>query len=261
MSMSIAGDDLWLSLFLLLTGPFMGSFISASALSWPKRTNMGANRSSCGHCGRTLGLIDLIPLLSFFILGGKCRICKTPIKRQHIVAELASTFIAITSVFWFHGWVMLASALFGFVLLFIALVDFRTRLIPDGASFSLVGAGIAVLFALHGQNGLFTAFAGAAAGYGVFWLVAFVYRHLRGREGLGMGDAKLLAGGGAWMGPFALPWIILLAASGALLVLVIMGRGQSLRRDTEIPFGPALAAAIYGIWLWMTASGASLILL
>lgn len=253
--------DIWLSLFLILSGPFMGSFISASALAWPQTSNLGFSRSKCAHCGRVLGLVDLVPLLSFFLLKGECRTCKTPIKRQHIIAELASTAIALSAVYGFDGWTMLASALFGFVLLFIALVDFRTRLIPDRASFLLILTGPVVLFFLHGSDGFITAIIGAALGYGIFWLVAFVYRHLRGREGLGMGDAKLLAGGGAWLGPFALPWIILIAASGALLVLLASSKGKSLHGDTEMPFGPALAGAIYVLWFWFATDTSSLVLL
>jgi len=257
---SIFNDD-WLSLFLILTGPFLGSFISASALAWPDRSNLRTSRSQCAQCGTDLTLVDLVPLFSFFLLRGRCRHCQTPIKRQHIIAELASTTIALSSVLVFDGWVMLASTGFGLILLFIALVDYRTRLIPNGASFSLISSGPAVMYLMHGNAGLKTGLIGAVVGYGIFWLVAFAYRHLRGREGLGMGDAKLLAGGGAWMGPFALPWIVLLAASTAIVGLLIGSKGKSLHRETELPFGPALAIAIYGIWLWSSINSTNLILL
>ncbi|PHS23621.1 MAG: prepilin peptidase [Robiginitomaculum sp.] len=260
--MSYAMMNGWLSLFLVLTGPFLGSFISASAQTWPDRSNMAmSSRSQCAACGRRLDLIDLIPLISFLWLRGKCRTCKTPIASQHILAELASTLVALSAVMIFDGWLMLASALFGYVLLFIALVDYRTRLIPDGASFSLILSGPVILYALHGPAGLKTALFGAVFGYGIFWLVAFAYKQLRGREGLGMGDAKLLAGGGAWMGPFALPWIILLASSSALVFLLIGSKSKTLHRETELPFGPALALAIYGLWIWIAARGTNFILL
>ena len=146
----------WLSLFLLLTGPFVGSFISASALTWPDRSNLRTSRSQCAQCGAALTLVDLVPLFSFFLLRGRCRHCKTPIRRQHIIAELASTTIALSSVLVFDGWLMLASAGLGMVLLFIALVDYRTRLIPDGASFSLIGSGPLVLYFMQGVDGLKT---------------------------------------------------------------------------------------------------------
>ena len=262
MSMSYAMLNGWLSLFLVLTGPFLGSFISASAQSWPDRSNMAlSSRSHCAACGRQLTLIDLLPLLSFLWLRGKCRTCKAPIAGQHFVAELASTFVALSAVIIFDDWLMLASALFGYVLLFIALVDYRTRLIPDGASFSLILSGPAVLYALYGPAGLKSAILGAVFGYGIFWLVAFTYKQVRGRDGLGMGDAKLLAGGGAWMGAFALPWIILLASSSALVLLLISSKGKTLHRETELPFGPALALAIYGLWLWVGAHSPGFILL
>ncbi len=250
----------WLSLFLVVVGPFMGSFISASALAWPSGINFRISRSRCTHCDRLLGVVDLVPLVSFLVLKGKCRTCHNPIERQHIIAEVTSTLIALASVFIFDGWVMLASALFGAVLLYIALVDFRTRLIPDIASFTLIASGPAVLYLVYAKDGLSTALIGAVVGYGIFWLVAFAYRHIRGREGLGMGDAKLLAGGGAWLGPLALPWIILLASTGALVILLLTGNGN-LRKDTELPFGPALAVAIYALWLWSGSRGTGLVLL
>lgn len=250
MNFAFTVNDTWMTMFLVLTGPFIGSFISASALSWPMRSNLGLTRSVCDQCGTRLKLVDLIPLLGFILLKGKCRACKAPILRQHIIAELASTVIALASVIIFSGWMMPISALLGFLLLFIALVDHRTQLIPDGASFSLIGAGALVLFFLHGKDGLLTALTGALIGYGIFWLVAFGYRHIRGRDGLGMGDAKLLAGGGAVLGPMALPWVILLASSSALVLLLLTSKEKELHRDTQMPFGPALALAIYALWLW-----------
>ncbi len=261
MTLPVLANDNWLSLFLILTGPFMGSFISASALDWPRRSNLGASRSSCAQCGRALGLLDLIPLLSFFILHGRCKNCGTPINRQHIVAELASTLIALSAVYVFHGWMMLVSATLGAVLLFIALVDYRTKLIPNGASYFIITSGGVVFYLTHGNAGLLSAIIGAAFGYGIFWSVAFTYRMLRGHEGLGLGDAKLLAGGGAWMSVFALPWIILMAASAALAVLIVGSKGKSLRRDTQIPFGPALALSIYVLWLWSGFTGTNFALL
>ena len=125
--------DAWLGLFVIASGPFMGSFVSACASSWPKNGNIVSRRSRCAACGHMLGLAELIPLLSFIAQRGRCTACGAPIARQHLIAELASTLIAIASVLVFSGWMMPVSALFGAVLLFIALVDYRTRLIPDGA--------------------------------------------------------------------------------------------------------------------------------
>ena len=241
--------DAWLGLFVIASGPFIGSFVSASASSWPQYGNIISRRSRCAACGHMLGLAELIPILSFIVQKGRCKACAAPIARQHVMAELASTLIAVAAVLVFSGWMIPVSALFGAVLLFIALVDYRTRLIPDGATFGLVAGGLTLAFVLHGQSGLKSALIGSVAGYGAFWLVAYLYRRLRGREGLGLGDAKLLAAGGAWLGPLALPWVVLLAASGTLVTVLLSRRGN-LHRDTALPFGPALAFAIYALWLW-----------
>ncbi len=244
-----AGLEGWLGVFLVLASPFAGSFVSASARGWPDPGNLSMGRSRCAACGRALRPSELVPLFSFLVQRGRCMACGAPIARQHFVAELASMLIAIAAVLVFSGWMMLAGVLFGEMLLFVALVDSRTRLIPDGAVAALLASGLLLAFLRAGPGGLAGALAGALAGYGAFWLVAFLYRVLRKREGLGLGDAKLLAAGGAWCGLPALPWIVLLAASASLVAAVLMHR-RRLHGETALAFGPALAAAIYGVWLW-----------
>ncbi len=92
---------------------------------------------------------------------------------------------------------------------------------------------------------------GAALGYLAFRLVAMLYRRLRGREGLGAGDAKLLAAAGAWLGAQALPGVVLLAAVSALaLALLASARGGRLSATLAVPFGPPLAVAIWLAWLF-----------
>ncbi len=241
--------DPWLALFLVVAGPFIGSFVSASAQGWPHHGNWLAGRSRCAACGHVLSVGELVPLLSFFMQGGRCQACGAPIPRQHVVAEFLSALIALASVLAFSGWMMLVSVGFGEMLLFVALIDYRTRLIPDGAVAVLVAAGLLVSFATRGREGLALSLAGALAGYGVFWLIAWLYRHWRHREGLGLGDAKLLATGGAWNGILALSWTVLLAALAALAAAVLLHK-RELRGDTALPFGPALATAMFLVWLW-----------
>ncbi|MBL4617456.1 MAG: prepilin peptidase [Robiginitomaculum sp.] len=238
-------------LFLLIASPFIGSFISASANSWPNWNKVLQSRSNCSHCQKRLQVRDLIPIASFLVLGGKCRFCSTAIGINHLLAEIFATLIAVFAVWVFSGSLVLVSVFLGWVLLFGALVDLRTRLLPDEMNFILIITGLLVSFWQGGGQGLLYAILATIIGYGVFFIIAKLYLRLRGREGLGLGDAKLLAAGGAWLGPLALNWIILLGCVIALLGIIttsIYSRKRA-KADAMISFGPALAMAIYLLWL------------
>lgn len=247
-------------LFLLIASPFIGSFICASANSWPSWGKTLQSRSSCAHCHKQLQARDLIPVASFFLLGGKCRFCFAPIGVNHLLAEVFAILIAISAIWFFSGALVIVSVFLGWVLLFGALVDLRTRLLPDEMNLTLVITGLLLSFWQDGGQSLLYAVIATIIGYGIFFLIAKIYLRLRGREGLGLGDAKLLAAGGAWLGPFALSWIILLACVIALFGIIAMSiySREKPKADTMISFGPALAMAIYLLWL---VKGASLGLL
>ncbi|PWR25357.1 prepilin peptidase [Zavarzinia aquatilis] len=134
----------------------------------------------------------------------------------------------------------------GWGLLVLALVDLRCWRLPDALTLPLLAGGL--LFAAVVVPGtLADHVIGAAAGYGVIALAGLAYRTLRGRDGLGWGDAKLLAAGGAWVGWAGLGGILFIAAVAALLaVFAFRLRGGAVTADTALPFGPALAL---GIWL------------
>jgi len=139
---------------------------------------------------------------------------------------------------------------FGWLLVVAATVDALEFRLPDILTLSIVATGLGVA-ALVAREQFLSHLIGAAVGYAVFAGFAFAYRKLRGRDGLGMGDAKLIAGGGAWLGWEALPSIVLVASVLGLLwygVLAIMrGRGALAER---IPFGVPLCLAIWIIWLY-----------
>jgi leader peptidase (prepilin peptidase)/N-methyltransferase len=240
-----------IELFILIASPFIGSFISASANSWPDWGKTLQTRSTCSHCQKQLQTRDLIPILSFLLLGGKCKFCSAPIGINHLLTEICAALIAGFAVWVFSGALVLASVFLGWILLFGALVDLRTRLLPNEMNLILVITGLLVSFWQGGGQGLLYALLATIIGYGVFFIIAKIYLRLRGREGLGLGDAKLLAAGGAWLGPFALSWVILLAciiALAGILITSIYSRKKT-KADTIISFGPALAIAIYLLWL------------
>jgi prepilin signal peptidase PulO-like enzyme (type II secretory pathway) len=141
---------------------------------------------------------------------------------------------------------LLATWFVGLVVL--ALVDSRTKLLPDVLTMPLLWLGIVIqLFPETRTVGLELSIIGAVAGYLPLWLLAQAYRFIRGRDGLGMGDLKLLAAMGAWSGPFVLPQVLLLAALLAIVVFVLerVFRRTSAGFHDERPFGPAIVAAYF----------------
>lgn len=139
-------------------------------------------------------------------------------------------------------------ALLLFLLVALAAADADRYILPDMLTLGLLGLGLAVAFAGLGPLTLAEAAVGALAGGGVLYLVSVVYRRLRGREGIGLGDVKLLAAGGAWIGWSGLPGAVLMAALAGLVFGLILGlvRRRPLRAGTRIPFGIFLA---FGIWI------------
>jgi len=142
-------------------------------------------------------------------------------------------------------------ALLGWVLLLASLIDLRHFALPDALTLPLIPAGLGVVF-LTDRTALADHVIGAFAGYAVFAAIAALYRRFRGREGLGMGDAKLLAASGAWVGWAELPWVVLLAACAALLTALLGRRWQA---DRMIAFGPFLALGFWLVWLGLTFVG------
>jgi leader peptidase (prepilin peptidase) / N-methyltransferase len=145
---------------------------------------------------------------------------------------------------------ILFSCLLGSSLLALGWIDWKTFRLPDALTLPLIALGLLAAW-LDSMEALIAGAIGAVAGYAALVGVNLCYRRLRGRDGLGRGDAKLLAAGGAWLGWSALPWVVLLAALlGLLLALLQRLRGERLTAETAVPFGPALALAIWLIWIY-----------
>lgn len=148
------------------------------------------------------------------------------------------------------GLVLVASLALAFCLLTLTAVDLAAFRLPDLLTLPLTAAGLLLAWKLPAADGLGGHLAGSLAGYGVLALVAWGFRRLRGQEGIGMGDAKLMAAAGAWLGWQALPSVLLLGCAGGLLwwSAARMLRGPD--RDPRIPFGAPLCAAIWLVWLY-----------
>lgn len=234
----------------MLVGSFLNVVIHRGPAVWKlvdddsRRGDFSRPRSYCPTCGQQLRAYHLVPLLSYLALRGKCAACASPIPARYPLVEFlaAAAGVIAVAIAGAPG-PAAAAALFFWMLLALAVIDLETGYLPDALTLPLLVLGLAV-----NSIALFTplvdAAIGAAVGYGAFRLIAVVFEKLRGIEGLGGGDAKLLAALGAWLGWQALAPLVFIAA---LLALAGIGlgalRGQKTSRETPLPFGPALAAA------------------
>ncbi len=238
----------------VLAAPFAGSFMGVLVTRLSRAGAGGETwrgillgRSACPSCGHRLGAPDLAPVASFLALRGRCRFCGAPIARFHLWVELCATGIAAwAAASGEHGALLWAGCTLGWTLLTLGWIDMLCLRLPDGLTLPLILAGLAEAAWLEPEARLDRAL-GAAAGYAGFRALAWAYRLARGREGLGRGDAKLLAAGGAWVGVYLLGDVILGAALAALAWSVRRGRPDPKER---LPFGPFLAASIWAVWLY-----------
>jgi leader peptidase (prepilin peptidase) / N-methyltransferase len=208
----------------------------------PAEITLSKPRSRCPSCSHLIAWYENIPVLSFLRLRGRCAACHTPISWRYPAIECL-TGVLFAAAAWYIGPQSSALLWCGFLaaLVALALIDFDTQLLPDHMTLPLLWAGLTFTALGWLPVSLTNAVWGAIAGYLSLWLVHHTYRILRGREGMGYGDFKLLAALGAWMGWQMLPAIVLLASVvGAVVGLGLMFF-KNHDRDTPIPFGPYLA--------------------
>jgi leader peptidase (prepilin peptidase)/N-methyltransferase len=230
----------------LLFAPFAGSFLGVLIVRLPQDGFLARARSACGSCGAVLTVRDLVPIFSYLALRGQCRRCGDRIDPFHLWAELAAVVVAASACFVAADPLWLwADCVLGWGLLALGWIDARTRLLPDALTLPLLALGLMATAWMSPEDIAENALA-AAVGVTLFLVVAAAYRRLRGRDGLGVGDAKLMGVAGAWLGWSSLPWIVFGAAMSALLVAGAWRlAGRTIDRTTAIPFGPFLALAIW----------------
>lgn len=241
-----------LSVLLAGLGAIVGSFLATLVVRWPADRSVLTGRSACDACGRALGPIDLVPLLSALASRGRCRTCRSPIDPVHWQVELACAAVGLGAGLVAADWRQaIAGAVFGWLLVTLAALDMRALWLPDRLTAPLALAGVAG--ALAGLTPpVPDRLIGGAAGFAALWLVARGYRAVRGREGMGGGDPKLFGAIGLWLGWRLLPSVLLIAGLiGLGWVLFQRLRGRPLPRDAALPFGALLATAAYPAWLVM----------
>jgi len=209
----------------------------------PPAYNLAVPRSACPECGHRIGALENIPVFSWLALRGACSACRKPISIRYPLVEVLGGLLAAYAIWRFGlSWKGAAACVLLWALTALTFIDFDTQLLPDSLTLPLLWAGlIANLFGLFVP--LTDAVIGAVAGYLALWVVYWLFRLIRGKEGMGHGDFKLLAAIGAWLGWQMLPLVILMSSVvGAVIGITLMVfKG----RDHNVPlaFGPYLAIA------------------
>ncbi len=205
--------------------------------------NLVVPRSACPACGHRITAWQNIPVVSWLALGGRCASCKARISARYPVVEILGGLLAAYAIWHFGATPRgVAACVLLWSLLALTMIDLDTQLLPDDLTLPLLWAGLIVNLA-----GLFAPLAdaviGAVAGYLSLWTIYWLFKLIRGKEGMGHGDFKLLAALGAWLGWQVLPVIVLLSSVvGAVIgITLIVFKG----RDNNLPlaFGPFLAVA------------------
>lgn len=233
-----------------LLGVIFGSFIATVVVRWPQGRSVARGRSACDRCGRELGPARLVPLLSYVWQRGRAACCGGRIDPIHPVTELLAGAIGAIS----FGLVSdlptaIASAVFGWLLLTLALLDLRHFWLPDRLTATLALCGVAVGLA-ELTPALVLQLVGGAVGFLLLSGVRLGYRRLRGREGMGGGDPKLFGAIGLWLGIRTLPLVLFGAAIlGLLAGLAMLLAGRRMGATTRLPFGPFLALSAWTMWI------------
>jgi len=228
------------------------SNISEPATTEPSEAfNLLVPRSRCPQCNNAINALQNIPVISYVVLGGKCKNCKAPISSRYPLVEAITAILSGVVAWYFFAEPLTAIAAIGLTWCLIALtgIDYDTYLLPDSITLPLLWAGLLINY-----FGLITsfesAFWGAIAGYMVLWTIFWAFKLLTGKEGMGYGDFKLLAALGAWLGWQLLPVIIILSSLvGAVIGIgLIVFSGHD--KQKPIPFGPYLAIAGWIALVW-----------
>jgi leader peptidase (prepilin peptidase)/N-methyltransferase len=225
-----------LSVFAFLIGLIVGSFLNVCICRLPERRSIAWPRSSCPHCGKRLAPRDLVPVLSYLWLGGRCRYCREPISIQYPIVELA-TGLLYAAIVAAHGvsLVSLKYLIFVSLLIIITGTDINTRLIPNAVTYPGMAIGLILSLFIPGISFL-RSIVGLLVCGGVVYLLAWA-----SKGGMGGGDIKLMGMMGAFLGWDAgLLALFVGALLGSVVGIVRIASGKQKRRD-PMPFGPFLA--------------------
>ena len=253
-----------------LAGLLIGSFLNVCVFRLPRDLSVVQPRSFCPGCEKTIAWYDNIPLASYVILRGRCRHCAERIPLRYPLVELSTGLAFAICAAAFGGFTLMAAkfAIFSAILIALIATDLEERILPDEFTLGGIGLGLVLAAFIPMDPGIAhfflgpylgpagrsvgEAILGAAVSSGIIWLMAWLYERIRHREGMGLGDVKMIGMIGAFLGlPAALLTLILASLLGAVGGLIFIFATRKKASTYELPFGSflgvaALALAAYG---------------
>jgi leader peptidase (prepilin peptidase)/N-methyltransferase len=253
----MTGDSTWDTALVFGLGLVLGSFVNVIIHRLPlmilatsvaddeaPRYDLSWPASHCTHCHTPLKVWHNIPVLSYVWLKGRCDFCQHAISWRYPLIEIATALIWLACT-WHWGINAAGFCWAGFAtsLLALSVIDWQTTLLPDDLTQALVWAGLVASAVGWLALPLTQSVWGAVVGYVSLWSIATLFERITGKQGMGAGDFKLLAGLGAWLGPLALLPVVMAASMGGAIVGLALKFSHRLREDGYVPFGPFLAIA------------------
>lgn len=240
------------SLLIFSLGACLGSFANVCIYRLPKNKQIVSGRSFCPKCKKKINWYDNLPLISFFLLNGKCRNCNKVIPVRYLIVELITgiSFLLIYLNFKNLNTIIFLSILI-LILIIIFFIDLENFIIPDTLNFSIMGLALFKNFLPNFNTSLIheinQSIIGGMVGYISIWLIIYLYKTFKKIDGMGLGDAKLMAGIGFLFGWQSIPFVLFVSSILGLIFVVpsLIKKQKNMR--TEIPFGPfiILACLIY----------------
>jgi leader peptidase (prepilin peptidase)/N-methyltransferase len=232
--------------FAALFGLVFGSFLNVCIVRLPRGESVVHPASHCVACGTPIRPLDNIPLLSWLLLRGRSRCCQQPVALRYPLVEAASALLLVACLLAFGLTVAgVGMAVLCWVLLGLAWMDAETFLLPD--AFTLPGLALGLVYQglIAGIRGAGLSFLSAAICGGLLLVIALLYKAVRRREGMGMGDVKLAAMLGAWLGWkfFGVVLFLAVLTGAAFGIALILRRGTGQKGPLRVPFGTFLAGA------------------
>jgi leader peptidase (prepilin peptidase)/N-methyltransferase len=229
-------------------GACLGSFANVCIYRLPKTKQIISGRSFCPKCKKKINWYDNLPIISFLFLSGKCRKCKKVIPLRYLIVELITGISFLLIYLNFENlYTITFLSILSLILIMIFFIDLENFIIPDSLNFIIMGLALLKNFLPNFNTSLIheinQSIIGGMVGYLSIWLIIYLYKTFKKIDGMGFGDAKLMAGIGLLFGWQSIPFILFVASIlGLIFVVPSLIKKQKTMR-TEIPFGPFIIAA------------------
>jgi leader peptidase (prepilin peptidase)/N-methyltransferase len=246
-------DSFYLVSLVALIGACLGSFANVAALRTLRGEDWVRQPSACFYCGKRLSFFSNLPIFGYLRHGGRSNCCGQKLPRRYLFVELAMAALLVLAFTQLNLPVFFSFVPFMILMVVIFLTDMDAFIIPDWASLGGLALGLGLaLFQAPGLPIMTDAVLGGICGFALIYFINAAYKLLRGRDGMGFGDVKLMAMLGVWLGPLALMPILFAASiSGASLgiLAILAAQGQNAEdQPAQVPFGCFLAPMAL-VWL------------